>query len=320
MEAHNPFEGVRRPEFNPSHPEQLFQYAGAQQQWLRDRISIADLPSAIDHLVGALDEHALRAFEAPPRVVVTSPDVLCSGAIQHTEQGFMIPVKQLTLKADDAALFGEHTLKGVFAGFHKGQQHEVRAYVSVGDPRQRLATGVYEPFYSVPVDAATIQFEELVISERKKTLTDSINTVLRDCRELTRIEVRRIKEATVVTSLTSRERLQLLQDSESTLSSIAKDPAASYILSDALLEWIALHLDLESGLDIEASEHRRLISKNGFKDVRQTAQFRGVQAQLNLHGETVGKRLGFMFEQGDQAIIVPIQSIKALHNTDERQL
>lgn len=304
----------QRPELDRSKPARLFEYAREKQHWAR-QLSERQRIEAVDYLADELERYVTEAFDSLPELTITSSDVYYTKAIQG--QGSRHSIETGTLPLDgDAQLLGEHKIKGTLFGFHRGDEHNLRAYVSVGDEIQYFMGGIYTPLLSVGVEGSSIHLTEYTIAEELEKLAAYVNEQValsgEHLREPTDIFISIVHDP-------GRSPTKKLHDGSAYLTEISKDPAVVPHFVDALLEIAKLELHLDEPQDITTQLHRVVLSQSpisAYKPVPGPTFFSEVNdIQLGMIGETSSKSLGLFFINNEQAVQIPVQYITSIYRS-----
>lgn len=306
-------EWSRKPELDVDHPAKLFLYAKKKQRWLRriksDRGQLAE---EVDYLVDELERYVTHTFDSMPELDIISPDVHKTLDISGEGSHHRIENGPAPLKGD-AALLGEHAIRATFYRFHRGDNQDLRVYVSSEQEERHFMGGIYVPLLSVGIDTSTITLSEYRHEEQLDSLTAFIIERLDEFDDktasLVRDFVKKLKD-------NQAPAIQKLNNVSPILAAIAQYDTTPPQYIDALLDAVYLKLELDVPHDIQVSSHRVVLSDQlvaAYKSRSGPTIFRDVVPQLGLIGETGNKGLGLFFMDDESAVQIPVQYITRMN-------
>jgi hypothetical protein len=313
MEVTGSPEWMPKPELYRNRPDLIFTYARDKQKWLRERVSTARLPNAMDGLVEELENYTSATFGVLPELLIVSRDVHHTVHVGGEGSSVLIESGPLPLEGD-AALYDEHTIRRYLYGFHQGEEHDLRVYVSTPEDPVQMMGGVYIPLISISVENSEIRFAESIIADRITELvtyiTEQLDNYSPEINQLVRNLIRQLKD-------NETSPVKQLQSSSFLIAGISRLNEVSVPFLDAILEAIKLKLNLDTPHDIKTSAYREVITERptaSYK-ARPGKSFFGIMPELGLIGETGNKGIGLFFLEEDTAIQIPVQYITGLYKS-----
>jgi len=304
----------QRPELDRSKPAKLFEYAREKQRWA-EQLSERQRIEAVDYLANELERYVTETFDSLPELTITTSDVHYTKAIHGQGSRHAIETGPLPLDGD-AQLLGEHEMKGILFGFHRGDEHDLRAYVSMGDEPQYFMGGIYTPLLSVGVEKSSIHLTQYTVAEELEKLATYIDEQLVTSDEHLREPAHNFMD---ILRDTKKSPTKKLHEGSVFLTEITKDTLVMPRFVDALLEMAKLELQLDEPQDIQTQLHRVVISQSpisAYKPVPGQTSFSNIDTiQLGMIGETSNKSLGIFFINNEQAVQIPVQYITSIYRS-----
>lgn len=299
-----------RPELDRNNPDSLFLFAKEEQRRLRKIVNEEQFPAAVDFLVEKLERFITQNFDELPELTIRARDIRRTNMISKREPGtFIIRSGVLPLDAIDEEVFGSHTVTGALYKFYRGDDDDLRMYVSGVDMPIDMPGGIYTPLLSIGVEDADIRLMTHEAAEQFEEVMAYINDSLAEYDQP-------IKDLVTVLTTTLNNPNQTitrkLHNSSPIVAEIERRITPASHIIDALLTVIFVKLDLLSPQNISASQYHLPFTEypKPAYTRKGAAVFSGVTPQLELIGETDNKELGLFFLDGSQrAIKIPVRYI-----------
>jgi hypothetical protein len=304
---------IKRPELDKGDPARLFTYATSMQRWIHDRSSREQIGTGIDFLAEELTHYVANSFDQLPELTVRSADIMHTRSIVHPSSDastYVIKTEQLP-QAQSDRLFREPII-GQYYGFHRGQNNDLRVYISSDQAPLVTNGGIFTPLLSVGIDDADIQFTQFETDEKLKDNDEIVTALLEKYNQAIQAKVEKLL---VTANDTYTPIVKKLQDCSIIIAEIERDENVSQVLIDALLEYVLIKFGFESPQDIEASAHRIVITQKPIFSHRREgrAEFTNVIPQLGLIGESADRSLAVLFFHEDKPIQILAKHITAIH-------
>jgi hypothetical protein len=275
--------------------------------------------TALEHLANELDVHLSREYDDPPEVEVQASNLHRPAVAQAGEHAFMI-----VSRPDEGDQSQDHIgiphIKGALYGFHHAViegESQLCAYISQHQPALKMRAGIYLPLFSVPLESSDIRFA----SERKADIKQRLGGYIleHDAEHAERMNGVIKKMLTMLddTKLPIKDRLLMSGRSFEVLLHLNNGSIADPF-ADTLFDAIRDALRLSERVSLATHAYRIITSTPAVRSFVQQgdAEFKGVQPQLELIGESKRRMLGLSFFYNDQSIQVPVHQVHALEHTD----
>lgn len=314
MEHPEPTERHQRPELDRNRPAELFTYAKDKLRYLRERVNAYHLPSSVEHLSDELEAYISDVFESMPAVTVVSSDIEYTRKLERRGSEHVLDISGLPFTGD-AELLQAHTIEGLLYGFHKGQNDDLRAYVSLNEGVRKLNGGIYTPLLSVNVEHSDITFTEMSAEEELEEIGARITEMLSDygaeVKNVVSNLLNRINQPATVAA-------KKLHEISPILAEIARYENTVPHFVDTILEYVKYRLKLSQPQDISTSSYREVMTEfyvTSFKPRKEPTIFRGITPEVGLIGESANRSLALMFIHNDKALQIPVQYITSLEKS-----
>jgi len=295
-----------RPEFDPSHPELIFDFAREEEAWRRASANEKYQSESLQELINILEVRIIQYFGSSPELVVSAADVVHTEPIQQEGSTYVIKTAPVALEDE---VYGKHDFQGRFQGFHIGDKGEIRVYVSGSEEAQKLKGGIYIPLYSVRLNDSQISLTEYNHKRRLEDIDEYIMMHLEQVSEPGMVLINALKE---VLKDSDRGVARRLHDSSQLLVGLERQEQLAESFMDALIEMIQLTLRLDVPLNISASAYREVLSArpSAYRNRPEARVFEKIIPTLGLTGDSQYRSLSLLFfyeETG--AIQIPVNYI-----------
>ena len=318
MEHSEPREVGPRPELKNYERSELFTYAKSKVRWIKATSSTHEAPVGMGYLVDELEKYLTDSYAGElPELHIEARDIVKTANVgpliagSYTINVAPLPLHDLHDENDEVR--DTHKLRGTLYGFHLGEDHELRMYISVPqeDKTTNLMGGIYSSYHSVAVEGSTIDFEQHhvieLLNERLQYLekheASSVKIVEDSVQEVLRI-------------LDGNFTNGALRLSSQIIAGLVKNEKIPVPFKDALLEVIELKLQFYRPHDLIAASYREVLSEGptfGFKIIP-SGTFENILPRLELIGDMNNRYLAVCFEDEKQerSIQVPVFTLTSI--------
>lgn len=312
---------MQRPSWEHYAPDELFLYAQKAQEWVRQRVSSEQQHEALLFLAERLDTIVDADFPEYPEVEAHTSIVYRPAIYRHAEHAYEFRAEAPSPDGD-VAVFGEHVVSGRLYGFHQSVvegKPGIYAYIARDEPPIRTLAGLYTPLWSVPVDEGSIEFRSVLQKNRevelKRDIGGFISALPEENARYLNDQIMRLVDTLGNEKVAYIERIREVARHATFL---LKDDHFEQRLLDAVLDLIALKLNLADPIDLQAYRHRIITADMSIQafQLGGPRSFHNVIATPCFIGETMNKRLGLAFYDEKDVVQVPVDMIENIHHSD----